>query len=245
MPEASVTEKTAGTTPELEGQKSPEGKGEIPAAESVSSEKTFTEADVRAAVHAARSEAGRERSAVEKERNELKSQLTSIHSELEEKAAELEKLQTQFDGLSSDDPEKFELVKEIKAVKEERRQLKADRTALEADKTKHGERIKFADDTLREVAIFDISAEYEAGNAEKLKDLCDIFSATSEEQIRHVADTLWQKKGTGTKPTLKLDSGGTGGALTNKQIMEDFIKDPYNLVNKQRYLEMRAKQGSP
>lgn len=47
--------------------------------------------------------------------------------------------------------------------------------ALEADKQANQERVKLADDTLREISIWEIAAEYESGDPVKLKDLCDTF----------------------------------------------------------------------
>lgn len=135
---ASVTETKAGTIPKAEGNNSPEAEGKTPSdASKVSSESTpkYTEAELKAAVHAAKSEAGREKQTLELERDGFKTKLEAKEEELVGNTAELEKLQTKLEDMSSDDPDRYDVVKELKAAREERKQLKADRQALEAEKT--------------------------------------------------------------------------------------------------------------
>lgn len=227
----SVTEHPAGTMSEAERQaiasqtdkdKNPDGTSKV------SSENTpkYTETELKAAVHAVRSETGREKKSLEAERDGYKTKLEAKESELSDNTAEIDKLQAKFDALSEGDPDKFDVAKELKAVREERRQLKADRHALEVEKTAHGEQVKLATDTLMEMAIWEIASEYETGDPVKLKDLCDTFTATSEEQIRKVADTLWTKKPTEPVtpevPPVIPYSGKTegGGQLTEQDKLD-------------------------
>jgi len=246
----SVTEDPTGTTQKPDGQKSPSGNGETPVtASKVSSPeqaKTYSTEEVEAIAHAIRSDAGRERVAIEKERDSLKAEVAKITADLEDNATEIEKLQGNLDNMSSDDPEKFDLAKELKAAREERKQLRADKASLETEKRSHADELKLASDTLREIAIFDIATEYQNANPEKLKTLCETFNASSQEQIRKVADTLWLKKGivpSGQKIPLKLDTGRGSGGPTDKQILDDFIKDPYNPIFKQRYMELEGRRN--
>ena len=242
----SVIQKPEGNKPEVEAEKSATTNGKSPVVEKVSSEKTYTKAEYEAAIHALQSESGRARTAIEKERDGLKTQLASVQSDIKDNDAEVEKLQSKLDSMASDDPGKFDLAKELKVAREERRQLRTDRATLETEKQSHAESVKLATDTLREIAIWDIAAEFDGGDPEKLKELCDVFESSSEEQVRKVAETLWVKKGAvpanSGKPPLKLDSGGSGGAITDQKIMEDYGKNPYDPTVRDRYLELRRKK---
>ena len=239
----SVAAKPTGVTPITEAAKSASAKDGIPAGEPVSSDKeTYTRKELEAIVHQVSSEAGRTRAAIEKERDTFKSQAEKLTTELTGNQTEIDSLQTKIDGLSSDDPEKYEAAKEMKALREERKTLKADRDTFETEKKSHSERLTLAETTLREIALFEIAREYEGGDPEKLKDLCETFKAASDEQYRKGAEKLWLKKGTIPNEPLKLDGGSSGGALTDAQIVQNYITDPYNPVNKQRYFEYRAKQ---
>lgn len=202
-----VAEPKAGDTTELGGQ-SPPGKGGTPAGEKVSQ---YTLAELEAAVQAAKSQGGREKKALETENATLKAQLQNKDTDLAANTAEIDKLQVKFDNLAKDDPEKFDIAKELKLAREDRKQLRTDRQALEAEKVTHGEQVKLATDTLREISIWEIATEYEASDPVKLKDLCETFTATSEEQIRKVADTLWGKKAEAKSGVVKLYSGQSSG----------------------------------
>lgn len=128
------------------------------------------------------------------ERDSLRTQVKTKDDELQNVGEERVKLQKQIDELASNDPEVFNLVKKDRELMDRERQLKTDRQVLETDKQTSQERVQSAEDTLREIALWDISAEYESGDPVRLKDLCDVFNATSEEQMRKVAETVWAKK---------------------------------------------------
>ena len=137
---------------------------------------------------------------ITKERDTFKNQLETNTAELEgNKAemegnkAEMEKLQVKLDALAEDDPAKFDIVKELKVAREERRQLQAEKRTLETEKKTHGERIKKAEDFEREVLIHEIVEDYKDADASRLMGICTLLNTKSEEQIRKVADTLWAK----------------------------------------------------
>ena len=181
---------------------------------------------------------------ITKERDTLKSQLGTV----QDNAAELEKLQEKFDAMASDDPDKFDVAKELKAAREDRKQLKLDRAVLEEERTTHGEQVKLAFDTLREIDIWNIAAEYETGDPVKLKDLCDTFSTTSQEQIRKVANTLWAKKSTESPvvvtSTLKPNNSKTlGGGKTDQQIIKEYADNPKDKSAKADYVELMNRRA--
>jgi len=165
---------------------------------STSQPETYTREQIQKFVSDALAEQGRKHKSefepVAKERDTYKSQLQAKENELAGLSDERGELQKRIDELSSNDPEVFNLVKKDRELRERERQLKTGVQELEAEKQSHAERIKLADDTLREISIFEIASKYDGGNPVKLKDLCDTFGAKSEEQIIKVAENLWAKK---------------------------------------------------
>lgn len=187
---------------------------------------TYTKEQTQKLLSDALAEQGRKHKAeltpITKERDDLKTQIQSKESELTDVASERDDIRKQLEELSGDDPQKFNLVAKDKELREQARKLKTERDALDSDKQAHQERIKLAEDTLREVTIWDITSKYEGGDPVRLKGLCDIMEASSEEQIQKVAETLWSKKTPDTPPTPPvkpysgMTSGGTGFTYDQK-----------------------------
>ncbi len=238
-----VAESMTGTMPETKGRETstPEVKGRTPEPASKVSlteeaPKLYTQKDLDAFVHAVKSEAGRDKSQLQTEVASLKSQIQNKDNELSDNDSEIEKLQAKFDDLASGDPTRFDAAKELKAAREERKQLKAERSVLATKEQTYGEVVKLAHDTLREISIWELAAEYENGDPVKLKELCATLEAKSDEQIRKAADILWTKKTTepsvpatpGVKPYSGKTEGGGGGGFTREQIanmpMEEYAK---------------------
>jgi len=182
---------------------------------------TFTKEQVQKFVSDALAKQGREHKAVfdpiVKERDTYKSQVENNTSDLEENKAEIVTLQSRIDDLASGDPDRFNAVKEMRALKDRGRQLQVRERELQDKERTHGERIKKAEGLEREVLILEIAEGYEGASAEKLTALCSTFNATSDEQIRKVADTLWGKKTTviPETPPVTPFSGKTQGGSDN------------------------------
>jgi len=198
------TQATAQTSQRPDGNTSPQ----VP--------ETYTREQVQKLLSDSRAEQGRKHKAeldlIIRERESFKVKAEGSISELESNKAEVEKLQAKFDNLASGDPEKFDVAKELKAVREERRQL-------QAEKRTHGERIKKAERFETEILIQGIAEGYENADAGRLTELCSTLDITTEERIRKVADTLWSPKGQEPSmpefPPMKADSGKTSGGSTN------------------------------
>jgi len=218
---AVATEPKTGIMTEEKGQAkvSPETEVETPEQSEVSPEeqepKIYTQKQADALVHAAKSEGGRKVKAAEIERDSYKSKLEVKESELADNATEIESLQAKFDDMAKEDPAKFDVAKELKSLREERKKLKADQTALATERQTYGEEVRVAKDTMREIRVWEIAAEYEGGDPVVLKNLCDTFEANTEEQIRKAADTIWTKpaeketKLKAPKPYSGKSEGGT------------------------------------
>lgn len=179
-------------------------------------------------LHSTKSEWGRKVTEAERQRDDFKAQVLAKSNEIEDVQAELKAVEQRIKDLSSDDPKKFDLLEQERLLREERRKLKAEKQTLEAEKQTHSERIKVANETMREIHIWNISAEYDNADPVKLKALCDSFEANSEEQIRNAADALWTKKTTNAKslqseatetpkPYSGQSSGGSGGRVPTLQ----------------------------
>lgn len=184
--------------------------------------KTYTEQQLTEARNEARNEAfveaGRRYKPIEDENATLKSQLANNQTLIKANQEAQERLQNQIDELSKDDPDKQRFVKKLRDLESQEKKLKEDREALETERTQHADTIKLASDTLREIAIWEISANYEGGDPQRLKDLCDAFNATTKEQITKIADNLWAKKqsaNTTETEALHVDSGATKGGVEN------------------------------
>lgn len=208
-----TTQNVQDKTPTLE-DKTPKGKEPSPASKEPSPKEpptTYTKEDIERAVQLARMQDGRERKALETERDDLKVQVQTKDTELANITEAKKKLEEQIDDLSSDDPDKVNFVKKLKDLTVQEQSLTARLRKLDTDEQAYGERIKKAESLETEVLILEIVEDYESADAEKLSAICSTLNATSEEQIRKVAETLWTKKPEPTTPPIATLTGTTEG----------------------------------
>ena len=219
-----VTTTPEGTMPGTEGTKPPEVKGKIPeGGKEVSAEdKLYTQRQLDAFIHAAKSEIGRNVKDLERERNDLKSQLQTKTSEVEDIKSERESIQQQIEDLSSEDPKKFDLIKRDKELRDRERKARERERDIEAKERVNAERIARADAFEVELLCESIADEYEGGNSMMLHNICKATGVKTEEAIHNLADTLWSKTPEPVKEPLKTYSGYTGGG--GKESFEDLMK---------------------
>jgi len=204
--------------------------------------KLFTQKDLEAAVHTAKSTFGRDIKEIEDERDELKHRLEQVETDVLEIQEERDKLQADLEDMSSDDPKKFDLIKRDRELREAQRLLKKSTDDLATEVKTNEERVKAANETLLEISIWDISTEYKGGNPITLKNLCTTLGVTDEAKLREVAESLWEKaeaaptekpegKEVVVKEKLILDPGDTHGSnqLTDQERLD------------QRYPTMKGK----
>ena len=118
-----------------------------------------------------------------------------------------EALQKQIDEIKDKDPEVYSLAKKEQELRDREK-------VLTKGIAEHSGRIKRADNYERDVSITKIVEEFEGGDFDKLKGLCETFNSSSEEQIRKAAETLWGKKfvpPASETPPVKPYSGMTSG----------------------------------
>lgn len=228
-----VENKPARSTPEppKQTQVSTDGKDGLPADQKVSPEvPTITVSQMNAAIRIALNEPGRKITALEKERNQYKSQVEQLTSDLADNAKDIESLQGKYDEAVKDSPDGIALGKELKAARDERKQLKADKVALDAEKAE----LEPDRQERRNREIFEVGQEYElpaGATYDVLFDLADIAKAKTEAEYRNIADKLWTKKGEipgaeQKKPadtqitTFSGRTAGGGYGFTKKQIAD-------------------------
>jgi len=231
-----VTEIEPGTMPDAKGIEAPEAKGKTPAPRKVSPEDElrYSQNQLDDFVQRATSEAGRLKKEAEMERDTLKSQIQTKESELGSIQAERDSLQTQIEGLTENDPKKFDLVKQDKQLRERERTLTASLGTLEERERKVAEREEKVNSFNASVLIETIADEYEGGDTAQLKKMCATAGATTEESIREVATILWGKakapSGEKKTPPVKKVPGNTEGGGTES--LEELQRQAQNLKGK-------------
>ncbi len=161
--------------------------------------KIHTEDEIARLIQLAKMDRGREIKEAQVERDSYKSKLESQINQYENVLAERDKLQADIEALSSNDPKKFDIVSRDKALKERERELQAKMLKLEAERQAHEANMALANATMREIAAWEVAADYVGGDPMKLKNLSELMNATTKEQIAKLADTLWDKKPAGNK----------------------------------------------
>ncbi len=142
---------------------------------------------------------------------------TTSRGESEKRISELE---TDLETASEDNVDLKEIQRIKKDLRTERDTARQDRRAerqanaelkrtLEAERLEHAEEVSEAQSAKFEVDVFEIAEEYEGGNSDRLKVLCEKAGQKKKGDIRELADMLWAKKE--NNPVLVVDSGVTSG----------------------------------
>ena len=213
---------TASPEPEVKPSESKEG---------ITSEPTYTPEQLRKAISNALATQG---GTLGRERDTFKSQAETAAKSLSQAQETIAELQTAASQLREDmalldeeDPEKTgKLSKRLNDLDAAIKTAKAKETAADArvkemqdQMTPYAEIVDFALGVTLEHSIFEVSEEYQDGNADTLVELCEQMGVKGDKDkeqlkvtIRKVADILWSKKSTETKePVLVGDSGVTSG----------------------------------
>lgn len=194
------------------------------------SEKTYTESEVTKMRSDLLAEVGQHKASSERAMKSAQAALDKLSQwEKAQAEAELE--------AHRDDPA------EIKRIRAEQkaRQLEADLANERQAKTEYENRLKTIETELNEKTKTSLSAEVAKKfnvDAEKLATLAKLTDG-SEKAIESIAESL-PKKSTSFKPD---SNRGIGGMLSWEEIRANYIKDPYNPANRQRYLEMQREHS--
>ena len=236
-----VKESTTGTTPEAKGraQVTPEAKGGTPeSASKVSPEapKSYSQEEVDKLFHAIESEHGREKKDLEVKVSTLEKQLVSKTQELTDNATEIENLEAKMSEITKDSPEGIDFAKEMKVLREERRQLKAELAGVNESKASIEQSKQEIAKWNRDQLVFRVADEYVTASGESVDFdtfmvSADRFKLGDEESLKALAETMGLKPKTAPKetepkaPPLKLFSGVTQGG--GPQSEEERLKSRY------------------
>lgn len=200
-----------------------------------SEEKIYTESQHEAIVHSLKSEHGRLLKEVEAERDSLKSQIMTKSNELEDVQADIGTLEKKIEDMSSDDPAKFDAVKELKALRQERRDLNTKLRGLDTREQQLTEREKKVNSFELEVLFETVADEYEDGDAARLKKAVSVFENPTEEQVRSIAESFWNKKAVVEEPKTPRPFGAItqgGGKSFKDASADDKLTEGFKQVNK-------------
>lgn len=231
-----VEERTEGTMAEAKGSSAPEAKVKTPEdaskvspkEEKVEEKPIHTQAQTDFLIHAATSVAGRLQKEAEVERDGFKTKAEKAEALNEDIQSERDQLQTDIEGLTNDDPKKFDLVKRDKDIRDAQRTLKTATAELATQQKDNEAIVTTARETMLEIALWEIATEFKGGDPVRLKALCATTGITTEEKARELAAGIWEKteakapvkgaegeKGE-PKEKLDLDSGETHGGSGEK-----------------------------
>ncbi len=237
MTQQAVTETETGTIPgtvEQAAQVASAAKGKTPGTEkqvSPEDKPTISQNQVNLLLQQATSEAGRLRKIAEDERDTFKTQIQTKESDIGSIRAERDSLQEKIEGLTENDPKKFDLVRQDRELREKQRLYETNLHNLEERETKVNERVGKAETFEAEVLMETIADEYEdkddptKGDKAQLIKMCTTAGAKTDETIRQVADILWGKAKAPTaekKTPLKKVTGNTLGGGTES--LEDLLQ---------------------
>ena len=190
---------------------------------------TLTREAAQKLVSDALAKQGRELKAARAEAEQYKSSYSKLESDFSLTKQQLEDLQRREDERAEEeargDPESFRRYREDKHRQQEKDELKAERQRLERERTEHASELSAAKEAKAEMAIISAAVEHHV-DIGKLKEKCQRFNLTTEEQISDMAETLAgqaEPGGDGKKKIPRGDSGATIGGGTD----EDSLKRRY------------------
>ena len=227
--------------------------------------KTYTDEELKKMVSDRLAEQGRkhkeELESLKKERDEALKAKKEIESKSQEIQSEIETREKKISDLEADletalDEDDRDAVKKLKKrITDQEEQLKKDykdkakaldelRTTLEKEREEWAGTVAEARQAKFEVDLLEVANEYEGGNMEKLKMLCDKAGTTKKNDIKEFADLLWSKKAESKEEVekIKVDSGvtsGSTGGLTIKKVQgmspSDILKNYKEIAKMNAY----------
>ncbi len=234
---------TKGTLQET-GQSS-EGKNGITSTDQT---QTYTEDQVAKRISDELAKAGRDAKSLATKEATLKAQEDALKAD----KAKVDEWQAERDRdeleAAKDSPELLTLHQRKQALRQTEARLAEAKVAFEQEKQTHAEELATARETMREVTIWEIAGT--DLNPVKLKEACDKLGATTEEQIKVIADSLRPLKTEAVRATeaLKVDSsvttgGGTGDSAFWKAYGEPgFVATPED-HKRAKQIRDKAMQG--
>lgn len=187
--------------------------------------RTFTEEEYLKAVSDRKANEGRlkvQLDAVTKERDNYKAEVEKATTQVEETKAEIADLQKDYELAIADNADVAEINKIKKDLRTEKAKLNlevaAKQKALDSEREQWAGTVAETLAARFEVDTFEIAENYEGGDWNRLKALCEKANVKEKEDIIGLADVLWTKKGKSKdsegNPFIP-DSGVTNGGGVN------------------------------
>lgn len=215
-------------------------KGVLPVAEGIKA-KVYSEAEVKKLLNDAYSMAGSKHKAeldiIVGERDKHKAELQSIKGNMANTQSLLDAIKKEMEDLSSDDPEKADYLKKYKELQNDKLKLLDEQKTLNTEKQAWQVSLQELRNTEREIAIWEIAAEYPENDPVILKTLCDVAKLSDAESIKALASTLWTKNKTEVEENEKgihIDSAITSGGGPDLNKMTPDEKIIWGLKQKKR-----------
>ncbi len=171
---------------------------------------TEVEARVQKLVSDRLAQAGRDAKALEMREAAIRKREEDWQKQQEEEQRRRDEAEEEA---ARNDPDKMSDFKKRVQLREKEAVIAKRERELEQSTLAHQAELESAAEIQREITIWDISQEYEGADPMKLKTLCETFKATSKEQIRQAADTLWAKKASGNSTAVKIPKGDSGKTI--------------------------------
>ena len=206
----------------------PTSKGEMATSQTIP--ETLTREEAQRLIHNAEtavgSKLGRELKAARLETEQYKSSQSRLESELNETRERMSEVQRRIDEAEEEEargsPDSMKLYQRQKQLRVDEARLKDERRQLEKERTEHASELATAREGKTEMAVISAAVEHHV-DIGKLKEKCQRFNLTTEEQISEMAETLAGQAGGDSKKIIpKGDSGATIGGVT-----EDNLKARY------------------
>ena len=219
MVKQGVTESTTGTMPEVEGRNiSPSKESGTPESANVSPE-TLPKEEVERLLHQVRSEEGRKRGEVESQLREAQAKSQNLEADIADIQEERAQVQKRIEDMSSNDSERYNLVKHEKEIAERERQAKT--KLREADTKLRNAEVKESqynawerDQLVYRTADEFITTDGQPVDFDAFKGKADMFKLNDKEALTTLAEAMgFKPKSSGTTSTEKpkLYSGITSG----------------------------------
>lgn len=128
-----------------------------------------------------------------------------------------------------DDPEGLKFLRKKQALATKEKKFSDDRATLERDEAEHKARLDAAEETEREIVIWEIAQKLGI-DASKLKELSTDLNLQTKEQIERAAKEMAAGKAPPKTP-LTLDTGKTGGGdkdlsgMSSRQAFRSHLED--------------------
>ena len=187
---------------------------------------TLTREAAQKLVSDALAKQGRELKTARLEVEQYKSSQSKLESELNETRERMSEVQRRIDEAEEEEargsPESLKLYQRQKQLRELEAKLNEGKRQLEKERTEHASELATAREGKTEMAVISAAVEHHV-DIGKLKEKCQRFNLTTEEQISEMAETLAGQAGGDSKKIIpKGDSGATIGGVT-----EDNLKARY------------------